>query len=390
MMMKRSKIVLVWLLLACLLPASAQKKKTTAKKVVKVEAPAENPRLTEMLQNTQRVLFFDSVVVERAQLLSAIYTNPEEGRLSTYTDFFHAPGQQTDVVYINELGNKCVFSMRDAEGRLRLYTCDMLGNEWSTPELLKGLEDADLGDMGYPYLMPDGQTLYFAARGGNALGGYDIYHTRLDVGSGRFLKPENVGMPFNSEADDLLYVVSEQDSIGFFATNRRQPEGMVCVYAFVPSKSHTVYDINSLGDERVRRLAAIFQISDTWENKGRQAAAMARLQHLKAQAVASKPVGTPKDYFVFEIDDHTTYHQLSDFRDADNANRMRELLSMKKLYADLAASLEKDRNDYEQGSVPARNRLRNDILQQEEQMHQLAQQIRFLEKEIRNNELSNQ
>ena len=388
--MKRSKIILVWLMLACLLPASAQKKKTNARKVAKVEATAENPRLTEMLQNTQRVLFFDSVVVERAQLLSAVYTNREEGRLSTYTDFFHAPGQQTDVVYVNELGNKCIFSMRDAEGRLRLYTCDMLGNEWNSPELLKGLDDAGLDDMGYPYLMPDGQTLYFAARGGNALGGYDIYHTRLDIGSGRFLTPENVGMPFNSEADDLLYVISEQDSIGFFATNRRQPEGMVCVYAFVPSKSHTVYDINSIGDERVRRLAAIFQISDTWDNKARQTAAMARLQQLKAQTLAPKPGVAPKDYFVFDVDDHTTYHQMSDFRDADNANRMRELLSMKKLYADLDASLEKDRNDYAQGSVPARSRLQTEILQQEEQMHQLALQIRRLEKEIRNKELSNQ
>lgn len=376
------------MVLSTALSASAQKKKAKVRKTAKVEAPQENPRFTEMLQNTQRVMIIDSIVIQREQLLSAILTNSDEGRLSTYTDFFHAPGQAYDVVYVNELGNRCVFSMKDATGQMRLYACDLLGNEWSKPEMLRGLAENGLTDMGFPYLMPDGQTLYFAARGGNGLGGYDIYHTRLDVESGQYLKPENVGLPFNSEADDFLYVVSEQDSIGFFATSRRQHEGMVCVYTFVPTKNRSVYDINSMGGATVRRMANILKIADTWGNGKRREQAMARLQNMKARAMANKPAAKPKDYFSFEVDDHTTYHHMRDFRDPDNATRMRELLSMQKMRSSMKDKLDRARNDYAQGTVLERNRLHPDIIEQEGQLHQLTQQIRFLEKEIRNKELS--
>lgn len=388
MTMKRTTIITLLLMLFAIMPAVGQKRKTVVKKKAKVEAPAENPRFTEMLSTTQRVMVFDSVVVPREQLLSAFYTNREEGRLSTYTDFFHAPGQATDVVYVNELGNKCLFSMKDASGQLRLFSCDLLGNEWSTPEQLKGLSEGGPTDMGFPYMMPDGQTLYFAARGGNGLGGYDIYHTRLDGSTGRFLKPENIGLPFNSEADDFLYVVSEQDSIGFFATTRRQKEGMVCVYAFVPSKTRSVYDVNSLGGDAVRRFAKLMKISDTWGRSERHASALARLQAMKAGAAAGMSAGKTKDYFTFHVDDKTTYHNMRDFRDPDNATRMRELQSLKKVYDASLAKLNRERAEYAQASTIERKRVQGDLLEQEEQLHQLAQQVRQLEKEIRNRELS--
>lgn len=376
---------------AAVLPASAQKKKkVVAKKTTKVEAPVENPRFTEMLSATQRVTFIDSVVISRDQLLDVFHTNAEEGRLSTYKDFFHAPGQASDIVYVNELGNKCIFSMNNGNGGMRLYSCDLLANEWSTPEPLKGLEEEGLTDMGFPYMMPDGQTFYFAARGGSGLGGYDIYYTRFDAENGRFMKPENIGLPFNSEADDFLYVISEQDSIGFFATSRRQPEGKVCVYTFVPSATRSAYDIDAIGGTAIRSFANIAQISDTWGNNRQRTAALQRLERLRsASDMTRQKSSESKGYFTFIVDDKTVCRSFSDFRDPDNASRMRELLSMQKLYDSVSAKLLKDRNDYTSASILDRNRLYNEILQLEEQQHQLAQQIQFLEKEIRNNELSN-
>jgi len=389
-MMKIGKIILLLLMFAAVLPASAQKKKVIKKKSPKVEAPAENPRFTEMLSATQKVTFIDSVVINRDQLLDAYFTNAEEGRLSTYKDFFHAPGQASDIVYVNELGNKCIFSMNNGNGGMRLYSCDLLANEWSSPEPLKGLEEEGLTDMGFPYMMPDGQTFYFAARGGSGLGGYDIYYTRFDAENGRFMKPENIGLPFNSEADDFLYVISEQDSIGFFATSRRQPEGKVCVYTFVPSATRSAYDIDAIGGTAIRSFANIAQISDTWGNNRQRTAALQRLERLRsASDMTRQKSSESKGNFTFIVDDKTVCRSFSDFRDPDNASRMRELLSMQKLYDSVSAKLLKDRNDYTSASILDRNRLYNEILQLEEQQHQLAQQIQFLEKEIRNNELSN-
>ena len=239
-------------------------------------------------------------------------------------------------------------------------------------------------------MMPDGQTLFFAARGGRGLGGYDIYYTRFDAESGRFLKPENIGLPFNSEADDFLYVISEQDSIGFFASSRRQPEGMVCVYTFVPSATRSVYDIDAIGGTAIRRFANIAQISDTWGNNRQRTAALQRLERLRQSSdIARQKRNESKGSFTFIVDDKTVCRSFNDFRDPDNASRMRELLSMQKIYDNVSAKLLKDRNDYPNASVLDRNRLYSEILELEEQQHRLALQIQFLEKEIRNNELSN-
>lgn len=87
----------------------------------------------------------------------------------------------------------------------------------------------------YPFMMPDGTTFYFAATGEESIGGYDIFVTRFDSESGSFLKAENIGMPFNSTANDYMYAIDEFNDIGWFATDRSQPEGKVCIYIFIPS-----------------------------------------------------------------------------------------------------------------------------------------------------------
>lgn len=48
---------------------------------------------------------------------------------------------------------------------------------------VNGMEPGGL--IAYPFLMQDGQTLYFAYTGPGTLGGYDLYVTRYDRTSGR-------------------------------------------------------------------------------------------------------------------------------------------------------------------------------------------------------------
>ena len=57
--------------------------------------------------------------------------------------------------------------------------------------------------------------------------------------------PENVGMPFNSPYNDYMYVIDEFNDLGWFASDRYQPEDKVCVYVFVPNESKQVYDYES-------------------------------------------------------------------------------------------------------------------------------------------------
>lgn len=385
-----------YLLLAlalCLLPATtqAQKRKSQPKKgVVKKtpERPLLNPVFAEMLPATQQVVFVDSVVVDSATFLRAIATNPEEGSVRSYNDFFGTGQQPKGYVYINELGNKCYYSMADASGHTMLYTSDLLGNEWSEPERLQGLEGEGLFNYNYPFLMPDGQTLYFAACGGEGVGSYDIYRTRFDAESGRYLKPENIGLPFNSEAQDYMFVVSEQDSIGFFATNRRQPAGKVCIYSFVTTDSRCIYNAETIGESRLLSLARLDRIADTWSNGAEPKGARARLAQLRSRQ-GRGAVAAAQQEFVFVVDDQRTYTRLADFRNADNADRMRELLSMQQQAKVLQTALDKARAYFANASAAERADLRSEILQSEQQLEALQMQMQQTEKEIRNHEINN-
>ena len=234
--MKQFTLITLTLLLA-FAPASAQKskKKATAKKAAVVKKPVvvepeEDPKVTKMLEATQRIVFIDSVVVDKKNFLSSYSLNSESGKVLAYNEFFHSEDQPYSTVYQNQLGNKCYFSENG-----RLYTSDMLGSNWSEPVELEGI--GAFRRTNYPFMMADGTTLYFSAIGPEGLGGLDIYVTRFDSSTGTFLKAENIGMPFNSEANDYMYVIDEIDSIGFFATDRRQPEGKVCIYSFIPNQS---------------------------------------------------------------------------------------------------------------------------------------------------------
>lgn len=72
------------------------------------------------------------------------------------------------------------------------------------------------GDEITPYYDAELGRLYFSSNNHPALGGYDIF-----VSEGNFTnwtQPVNVGMPYNSSADDYHY--SEYSSGGFFSSNR--------------------------------------------------------------------------------------------------------------------------------------------------------------------------
>lgn len=372
--------------LALLVPLSmqAQKKKKVIKRPIAMvpEEPAEDPRLTEMRELTQQIIFFDSVVVEKNHFLLAIRLHPESGRLSSFNDFFRVQGTPDGYVYLNEMGNKCYFSDVSDDGGLRLFTSDKLGSEWSSPTPLKGISEG-ISEANYPFMMADGTTFYFAAKGEESIGGYDIFMTRYDAEDGRFFKPENIGMPFNSEANDYMYAIDETNNIGYFVTDRRQPEDKVCVYLFIPPTTRHNYSVESLSDEQLRGYADISRIADTWGNGKERKLALERLNSLQETGrEANKPEMT------FVINDQTTYTSVSQFRHPDSKGLYAELQEAKRQLEDTQVLLEKSRNYFAKASADDKQTLRPEILDAEKKLERLIADTKSLEKRIRNAENS--
>ena len=381
--MKIRKIVIIALTLLAPISMQAQKKKPVVKKapVVVVEEPQEDPRITEMREATQQIIFIDSVVVAKDDFLSIIRLNPESGKLDAYDQFFRSEGHPESYVYINEMGNKCYFSDENANSQMQLYTLDKLGEEWSDPLALKGIYNG-ISEANYPFMMTDGTTFYFAAKGKESIGGYDIFVTRADSENGQFLKPENIGMPFNSEANDYMYVIDELSNIGYFVTDRRQPEGKVCVYMFIPPTSRHIYNSDAYSDAQLRGFADISRIANTWGKGTERKQALERLKAINK----ANPTQQSKSAINFIVNDRITYTDISQFQAPDSPDLYRELQSTKKQLKETEQLLEKSRNFYAKAKPEDKRVLRTEILDAERQFVRLTNDVKTLEKRIRQSE----
>lgn len=373
--------ITIMALMVSSLSASAQKKARNVRKAAKTETV--DPRIERMISATQDIMFIDSIVVDKDGFVGRYTLNSESGRIYRYNDFFNDRKISDSYVHINEMGNKCYYSQGDSADNMKLYTSDLLDNTWTKASELSGIIDGEkITAANYPFMMADGTTLYFAAKGKESIGGYDIFVTRFDIESDQFLKPENIGMPFNSTANDYMYAVDELDSIGWFVTDRNQPEGKVCIYTFIPSDSRQTYTADEYTTEQIKDFARISRIANTWKDGSERKKALSRLQNI----VANRNRRSRSGDFVFVINDNTTYRSLSDFRSQENANRYSELTSIRKKLNTLSKAIEKARNYYATASILERNELKGEILKSEQQMEALEIQARSIEKAIRNSE----
>ena len=373
--MNLRKITILLLAILLSLPMAAQKRKSNKKPkpAPVVEEPQEDPRITNMREMTQQIIIVDSIVVNKDQFLASIRLSSECGQLMNTGAFLR--NQLQGTLYLNEMGNKVYFSQPDGHQQ-QLYTSDKLGNEWSKPQPLQGLSEG-IDEASYPFMLTDGLTFYFAGKGEESIGGYDIFMTRYDSRSGSFLKPENIGMPFNSEANDYMYAIDEANRIGYFVSDRRQPEGKVCIYIFIPSDTRKTYDNSKYTEEQIRNFADIASIADTWGNGTERKAALDRIKSKYAtHDVPGQMVSTGDAASAVE------FH-------SKEANSLYQKLLKEQNALDIVNSnLDLLRQKYHKANASERNRMKNEILKLEEQALQLNASVKQLTKATRNAEIN--
>lgn len=344
-------------------------------------------RLVRLVRNTESVCFVDSIVVDEDKFLSAYCMGSDVGVLTSCAEYFDdaaLPG------YLNgtERGLDIYFSDEndDDEPLMKLYHNSKSGSEWGTPELLQGFDTK--GNDDYPFMLSDGVTLYFASDGEGSIGGYDIFVSRMDTETGRFFRPDHLGMPFNSIANDYMIAINEVANLGWFATDRNQPEGKVCVYLFVPNPNRDKYNVNELGYDEVLKRSYISSIADTQVDENVVRNARRQIMMLLYEGNMAVERGD----FVFVVDDLRSYTNLSNFRSEAARNLYSEFLRRSaKLDADIRR-LEQQRDEYAVATSQRRNSMRAAILELEMAVENEIDALQGVEHEVRRleqNELYN-
>ncbi|MDD5185401.1 MAG: hypothetical protein PHS84_09100 [Paludibacter sp.] len=225
----------------------------------------------------------------------------------------------------------------------------------------------------YPFLLLDGITLYFASDGENSIGGYDLFITRYTPATNSFLKPENIGMPFNSPANDYMMVVDEQRKLGWFATDRNQPAGKVMIYTFVPNKYKII--IRSEDKDSIRAAAQL----KTYRKISKSLTDSTSGGNVQLQESDNQ--------IEFVINDSVVYTNVKQFRSEEAIKLWNQLHAMTVSLKNKQPELEKLRQQYNNTEKQQdRDALSGNIIELEKICIKLKNQITSIKTEVRNTE----
>lgn len=154
-----------------------------------------------------------------------LLTKPED--FKTGTD---KKQKDKSIIYLPKSGERVYFSSYGSDklnGKDIYYRERLPNGQFSDAKRIEGINTEY--DEDYPFLHPNGKTLYFASKGHNSMGGYDIFKTTFIESSNSWTQPENLEFPINSPDDDYLYVTDSSEKIAYFSTSRYSAPGKIDV-----------------------------------------------------------------------------------------------------------------------------------------------------------------
>lgn len=315
----------------------------------------------QLLRRTEDIALIDSVVVPKNKFIEHIVLPHDAGRFLLFGDGLAGfeVGRQ-DRRYLT----------LEHDGQTDLYRSDNLMGEWSAPQPLSVTLNSERNE-NFPFVAADGITIYFGSEGHNGLGGYDIFMARYNSERNDYMPPQNVGMPFNSTANDYMMAFDEAAGIGWLVTDRHCTDDSVAIYRFEPNNQHIV--LHDKTDDELRKAALL---------QGNR-----RANAPQKTIYAEKQRYDEVDIRRFVVNDTTVYTAGSDFRSAEARAEFGRLQTLRLQIAQAEFTLQAKRelwqitdNDAERAVVA------NDILSAEKAVQRLYKTVEACEKRIRQTE----
>lgn len=315
-----------------------KKKKMDTAEAEKLIKDAE--RASRMLRRVEEVQIIDSLIVDKASFFEHYKLSSESGTLHDYNTFFNLSSKNSSTVYQNQRKDKILYGAKTAKNGYDIMSrSKLIDDSWGEEIILPEPVNTSANE-NYPYLLSDGTTLYFASTGEESLGGYDIFVTRLNLNTGNYLVPENIGMPFNSIYNDYMLAIDELNNVGWFVSDRFQPEDKLIIYLFIPNTEKNIY---RGGDEDfARSLARINSIKDSWIKGADYKPILEKI----ARIGNSNETRTPKGDFVFPINNRITYMTLKDFDSSEARNLFIKAQDIRKSIQETENKLQQLRKEY--------------------------------------------
>lgn len=128
-------------------------------------------------------------------------------------------------------GNAIFFARREnVSSKSDIYVCRKLptgvwGEAYKLPEEINTEYNED-----FPYVSPDGLTLYFSSEGHNSMGGFDLFKSTYNSDNNTWSKAENLGYPINSCDNDRSISLTPDNRAGYISAFRPGGFGDLDIY----------------------------------------------------------------------------------------------------------------------------------------------------------------
>lgn len=305
------------------------------------------------INHVQDVVIIDGMTVGKSDFLSYYKLGAESGRVMS--------DDSGSVIFENQAAD---YRLSVINGQLK--ESHQIKGQWENWEPVSGI-GSEVFTIDYPWMMSDGETLYFASDSLPGLGGMDIYRTRYNSDEKTYYEPERLGMPFNSTANDYMMAYDELHGVGWWATDRNAPEDSVNIYLFLVEDVPAYIDDIEKAVSRVK----IEDITDTWRQDN-------------YDDIVAEVMNAPQEYVEvikenIVINPTNVYHSASDFKNAKAKALYEQSVSISEALQSAEVTLHEQRLQYAAG----RKNLGSAILANEGRIKAMKKEILRLQKEFR-------
>lgn len=170
----------------------------------------------------------DKKFVNRSKLYFSYLKDNKWSRLKPFQ--YNSDEYSIAHASISTDGQKLFFAsdIIGGEGGMDIYFCEKNGENWGPPQNI-GNKINTAGEEVFPYIRKD-DVLYFSSGTHAGFGGLDVF-SAANV-KGKYTNVKNLGALLNSTADDFGIVFSDDNTTGYFSSDRSGGKGSDDIYSF--------------------------------------------------------------------------------------------------------------------------------------------------------------
>jgi len=193
----------------------------------------------------------------RPQVLSSI-TVPRERFFLYYSHFpdkSWKKGPEGSAFPYNDAADKVIIPLKGDLDTYDLFCSvrDKDGNWGPLLNMGSGINSPE--DEIYPVMSEDGKKVWFSSKGLYGVGGYDIFVSEWDEQRQEWGVAENLGFPYSSPYDDMLFCNTPDGNFSLFASNRNCSQDSMVIYLLKYDPTPVKVAVESVED--ARRIAAL-------------------------------------------------------------------------------------------------------------------------------------